>query len=370
MQRFKEPDVVRGLALFGICVVNVPFMALPFQQVIERQSGFDGAVQFIVEWLFQGKFFLLFSFLFGWGFALQMKSKTTGPNPRNRYFRRLAGLLLIGILHATLVFFGDILVLYAILGMPLFFVSRLSPRQLIRVALSFLLVAFIFLFLLGIALSDLATSNVLVDNSDGYLGSFIDAVRARVQDLPSTFLFNLVFNGPLAFSAFCVGLAAARCNFFEPENSYYHAIKSRVWILLPLGLAGNLLFASGFGGIIHDPILGSLAFASISFFGPCLSTVYLVSAIELSRHQRFQKGTAAAGRMSLTCYVLEGILAGLVFNGYGLGLYGNFGATACFAIAAGIFICTHLFAHVYLRHYAMGPLEQILRRITRGKFAH
>ena len=369
MQRFKEPDVVRGLALFGICVVNVPFMALPFQQVIERQSGFDGAVQFIVEWLFQGKFFLLFSFLFGWGFALQIKSKTAGGNPRNRYFRRLAGLFVIGILHATLVFFGDILVLYAILGVPLFFVSKFSPRQLVKVALSFLMVAFIFLFILGIVLSDLATSNDLVDNSDGYLGSFLDTVRARLQDLPSTFSFNLVFNGPLAFSAFCVGSAAARCNFFEPGNSYYQAIRSRIWILLPLGLVGNLLFASGFGGIISDPILGSLAFASISFFGPCLSTVYLVAAIEFSRNQRFKKGTTAAGRMSLTCYVLEGILAGLVFNGYGFGLYGNFGAAACFAIATGIFLSTHLFADLYLRRYAMGPLEQVLRRVTHGKHA-
>jgi uncharacterized protein len=367
MQRFKEPDVVRGLALFGICVVNVPFMALPFQQVIERQSGFDGVVQFVVEWLFQGKFFLLFSFLFGWGFALQMKSKTAGSNPRSRYFRRLAGLLVIGILHATLVFFGDILVLYAILGIPLFFVFRLSLRQLIKVAMSFLLVAFILMFILGIVLSDLATPNALVDNSNGYLGSFIDAVRARVQDLPSTFSFNLVFNGPLAFSAFCVGLAAARCNFFEHGNSYYQAVRSRIWILLPLGLVGNLLFASGFGGIISDPILGSIAFASISFFGPCLSTVYLVGAIEISRNKRFQKGTVAAGRMSLTCYVLEGILAGLVFNGYGFGLYGSFGAAACFAIAAGIFLCTHLFAHVYLQHYAMGPLEQVLRRFTYSK---
>ena len=72
MARAGEVDAIRGLALLGICVVNVPFLAQPLDRMLERPVGADLVAQIAVEWLFQGKFFVLFSFLFGWGFAIQM----------------------------------------------------------------------------------------------------------------------------------------------------------------------------------------------------------------------------------------------------------------------------------------------------------
>lgn len=364
--RNPEVDTLRGLALFGICVVNVLFMAQPLEQTLIRQSGIDGFAQFAVEWLFQGKFFILFSFLFGWGFALQMASNREGISPRIRFLRRLASLALIGVLHATLVFFGDILVLYAILGLPLLLVSRATPRRLMIIALLLLPVAALALFVLTQAFADLSASTQLGSGANGYLGTFLEGVYQRLRDWPSAFIFNLLFNGPLAFAAFCSGLAAAKSGFLERESATYESLRKRVWMLLAVGLPGNAMFALAAGGELGDGLLGAIAFASLAFFGPCLAAVYLIAAIEAARRNLFQGATVAAGRMSLTAYVLEGILAGVIFNGYGIGLYGSVGALGCFAIAVLIYACTHLFADLWFRAFGLGPLERVLRRLTNG----
>lgn len=366
-QRSVEVDVIRGLALFGICVVNIPFLAMPINQVLERQTGFDGVVQFIVEWLFQGKFFLLFSFLFGWGLALQLNSRSAGNNPKRRFIRRLLALFLMGVIHAVFIFFGDIIILYSILGLPLLLISHFEAAKLIKVAKTITAGAFALLILVGFGLSDLNTTSELGRNSSGYLGNVYESVVARVNDLPTTLSFNLFFNGPLAFAAFCCGLAAAKIGFFERGNAVYEMLRKRFWRLLTIGLVGNLLFASGFAGLVENPLIRSLFFASIAFFGPCLSCAYLIAAIEVARRTQLKRGLIAAGQMSLTVYILEGVLAGILFNGYGFGLYGKFGAVGCFLVALCIFALTHLFAHIWLSFFKLGPLEKILRLMTNGK---
>jgi len=366
-QRNEEVDVIRGLALFGICVVNIPFLAMPINKVLERQAGLDGVVQFLVEWLFQGKFFLLFSFLFGWGLALQLNGRSTGANPKRRFVRRLSALLLIGVFHAVFVFFGDIIILYSLLGLPLLLISDIDAAKLIRIAKAVTTGAFALLVLLGFGLSDFDATNELGRNSSGYLGSFADSVVARINDLPTTLSFNLFFNGPLAFAAFCCGLAAAKAGFFERGNAIYELLRKRFWTLLIVGSAGNLLFASGFGGLVENPILRALFFASIAFFGPCLSCVYLIAAVEIARRSRLKKGLTAAGQMSLTIYIFEGALAGVLFNGYGFGLYGKFGAVGCLLVAISVYALTHLFAQIWLGFFKLGPLEKMLRIMTNGK---
>jgi len=356
-QRNEEVDVIRGLALFGICVVNIPFLAMPINKVLERQAGLDGVVQFLVEWLFQGKFFLLFSFLFGWGLALQLNGRSTGANPKRRFVRRLSALLLIGVFHAVFVFFGDIIILYSLLGLPLLLISDIDAAKLIRIAKAVTTGAFALLVLLGFGLSDFDATNELGRNSSGYLGSFADSVVARINDLPTTLSFNL----------FCCGLAAAKAGFFERGNAIYELLRKRFWTLLIVGSAGNLLFASGFGGLVENPILRALFFASIAFFGPCLSCVYLIAAVEIARRSRLKKGLTAAGQMSLTIYIFEGALAGVLFNGYGFGLYGKFGAVGCLLVAISVYALTHLFAQIWLGFFKLGPLEKMLRIMTNGK---
>lgn len=367
MARATEVDTIRGLALLGICVVNVPFLAQPLERVLERPSGgIDLIAQFAVEWLFQGKFYVLFSFLFGWGLAIQMaSSERAGVSGPARFRRRLLGLAVIGVAHAVLVFFGDILVLYAILGIPLLFLRTASTRVLAYGAVGAIAAGFGSLFLLALSLSQPSSLGLGAASRPGYLGSFWDAVRQRSADWPSGFGFVVWFNGPVAFAAFCLGLAAAKVDFFQPGNVVYLLVRRRLALLLGGGLALNFIYALGIGGLLGEGLLAAVAFSTLALAGPVLACAYLVIAVELARRGLFQNATAAAGRMSLTSYVLEGVLAGLVFNGYGLRLYGTVGAAGCLLIALGIFAATHAFAAIWLRRYAHGPLEAVLRAITR-----
>jgi uncharacterized protein len=366
MTRTAEVDTIRGLALLGICVVNVPFLAQPVAALAEPTAGIDHLVRLALQMFFEGKFFVLFSFIFGWGFAIQMASaERAGVSASARFLRRLLGLLLIGIAHATLVFFGDILVLYALLGVPLLLLRHASPRRLLIIAGGAIVIGAIVLFGLALSFGQMAAS-FPVSAGPGYLGSFVNGMQQRIRDWPDAFAFILMFNGPLAFAAFCLGLAAAKVGFFEPDNAVYGALRRRMPLLLAVALPLNLIYTLASSNYLGTTPVAALGFALLAIGGPLLGALYLIGAVELARWGRFQGATVAAGRMSLTVYVLEGVFAGLIFNGYGLALYGSVGALGCFGVAVAVYLATHLFAAIWLSRFAQGPLELILRWITRG----
>lgn len=360
--RMVEVDALRGAALLGICVVNVPFLAgvdtfSPAEALGDRVAGR------IVELLFQGKFFILFSFLFGWGFAIQLASAEKKlRNIHRMYLRRLAGLFVFGVAHALLVFTGDILVLYSILGIVLLSLRTATPRRLLQIAVLLIGVAFFSLCFLGIVLSELA--EVSYDPS-GYLGTFADAARQRLVEWPYAFGFVFLFNGASAFAAFCAGLAAAKVGFFQRGASSYTALK-RSWLpMLSLGLVLNAGYMLSVEGVLGEGLFALFAFAGLAVGGPCLACLYLVGVVELVRGGGLTSAIAP-GRMSLTAYIAEGVLAGLIFNGYGLGYYGRAGALACLLTAVGIYTAVHLLSVAWLKWQNHGPLEAGLRLVTHG----
>jgi uncharacterized protein len=367
MTRSPEIDTIRAVALLGICLVNVPLMAQPVSALLVTPTGVDLVAKMALQTFVEGKFFVLFSFIFGWGFAIQMAAaERAGQSANARFLRRLAGLALIGITHATLVFFGDILVLYALLGLPLLVLRHTSPRRLMVIAMIAVAVGFVALLVLAINLPQIVASAATASSHGGYTGGFMDAMRQRLADWPAGFGFILLFNAPLAFASFCVGLAAAKVGFFEPGNTIYTALKQKVPVLLLVGAPLNIIYALASSNFLGAELTAAVGFAGLAFGGPILGAVYLVAVIELTRAGHLQGTTAAAGKMSLTAYVLEGVLAGLIFNGYGLGLYGSVGALGCILIAVLIFIATHISSVLWLRVWSQGPLEMLLRRITRA----
>lgn len=225
MQRVHSVDALRGFALFGIAIVNMPFLAAPFGQ-LSPGNVLDTAVAFAVALLFQGKFFLVFAFLFGWGFGVQEAStRRAGHDVRPRFLRRQAGLLAIGLVHATLVFAGDILMLYAFVGLLLFAVRGMSDAALLRLSGAAILLAAIVLALLAVLVAEVPAS--AIGDGAGYRGGFAQATAQRVQDLGPALTFIALFNGPLVFAAFCAGLAAQRTGFLEPGNRWFAALKRR-----------------------------------------------------------------------------------------------------------------------------------------------
>ncbi len=366
LDRRFEVDAIRSVALFGICVVNLPFLAHPLETLLEPAAArADRIAHVVAELLFQGKFFILFSFLFGWGFGVQLAAaerhgRTAGP----RYMARILGLALFGLAHAVLVFAGDILMLYAVLGLALWPIRNWPIRRLLQLALAAQVTAALSVMLLAIIVGTLAGAPAAT--GPGYLGGFADATAQRLQDLRIGIPIVLLFNGPSAFAAFCAGLAAYRARFFEPGSAAYAGFRRRLPILAVLALAGNVIYVLSSNGQLGEGLAGLFGSAAIAVGGPALAGLYLAAMVTAARAGRIGPWLQAAGRMSLTAYVSQGVIAGFLFNGYGLGLYGQVGLAWLLVYATFIVLVVHSLCGLWLHYTSMGPLEQLLRWFMRA----
>lgn len=365
-QRSYEVDVIRMASLIGICLVNIPFMALPVTDTFNLPSNsFDRYAVLFVSVFFQLKFFLLFSFIFGWGMSVQLRSLERRGESFNRvYLRRMAGLLFLGMLHAIFVFSGDILVLYSMVGVVLWLFRSSSIRRLLSLAAWMLPVSVIFLTVLAVIL-DSATSATIAEPKYSLGGSYTDTVLARVYDLPATLVSLILLQGPLVLSAFALGLAAGRSNFFLPGNSGFQRLEKLIPWLLVIGLVLNGLFALASGDLFEQEWLAFIGFVGIAIGAPMLSAVYLYLLVRLARTiTNIPKLLLLAGQNSLSSYALQGVLAGFVFGGYGLGWFGQLGQFDLLGVALVISIVAMMMIGAYASIFGSGPLEPILRFIS------
>ncbi|GHA73240.1 hypothetical protein GCM10009007_12670 [Formosimonas limnophila] len=371
MNRQIEVDFIRMAALIGICVVNVPFMALPTEQLFALPANrWDISASLFTEVFFQLKFFLLFSFIFGWGMAIQqLAAASKGEHFKSRYFRRIMGLAIFGVLNATLVFSGDILVLYAILGSLLWLMEDHEPRALLKRAAWMIPVSMACLILLAVLMEESTTQMPLgseIFSLPSLGGSFVDATQARLADWPETFLVLLLLQGPLAFAAFLVGLAAAKSDFFAPNSPYFKSLTRRAPWLLLLALALNVWYSLASAGLLpqNATMLNFVGFILISVGAPLLSAVYLVTFILLARRWSAPYLLVLSGKNTLSTYILQGVISGWVFGGYGLGLFGDLDQAALLGLALLISLISMTCVGIYTHYMGRGPLEQVLRLIS------
>ena len=373
-KRQTLPDQLRGFALLGIIVVNMPFLAVSNIGIWEMQLSnlSDKVVAFLIMALAQGKFYLLFAFLFGYSLTLILKSRST--NSIKMYLRRLVGLALLGAGHAYLFFIGDILMSYALLGLVLLLFIGRSMRT--------VLFASVFSYLIGLVLLTLVFFETLgtessaggfISNPDALdkalTGSFLDSVVGRANAIPEALLVQLFINWFPAMSMFLLGLAAGRVGLLsDPTKNktlWRKCVILGVFVGLPAGIASAWLAL-----VPEDPngVYG-IAGVVVGFaLAPALSAGY-VGAIALLSHRRFMSYTEPAGRMSLTGYLGESILLAAIFCGWGLGLFGLLSLTQALIVALGVWIALELFAKLWLRNFAYGPFEWILRSWSKFEIA-
>jgi uncharacterized protein len=365
-QRQALPDQLRGFALLGIIVVNMPFMAVSNVGTWELQLSniSDKVVAFLIVALAQGKFYLLFAFLFGYSLTLILKSRST--NSINRYLRRLVGLALLGAGHAYLFFIGDILMSYSLLGLVLLlFIGRSTRTVLCASAFSYViglaLLALVFFETRGAENSagGFVTNPAALDQA--IKGSFIDAVIGRANVLPEALLVQLVINWFPALSMFLLGLACGRVGLLSDPTKHIRLWRSCVAVGVLVGLPAGI--ASAWLALVPEDPTGVYGIAGVVIgfaLAPALSAGY-VGAIALLSHRRFMSYAEPAGRMSLTGYLGESILLAAIFCGWGLGLFGTLSLTQSLLIALGLWVVLEVFAKQWLRTFAYGPFEWILR---------
>lgn len=367
-ERTAEVDVIRLAALIGIGIVNVPFMAMPMAEVLLPAPDSQGRwAVFLVETLFQMKFFLLFSFIFGWGMAVQVRSaQRVGASFRRRYFARLTVLAAIGIAHALLVFRGDIMLLYACLGLLLWPLRNLEAWALATLALKLLSVAVGTLCLAAILLDELG-SIVQSNVGPGLAGSYWEAVVFRAGQWPLVFPMLVLVQGPLAYAAFVAGLAAAKSGLFEPGADSFIWLKRRQPVLLAIALPINAFYGltnSGLVPVVND-WLSLAGFVGMALGAPALAAVYLYWLVLLARRLKLPEVLLLAGQNSLSAYVLQGILGGLFFGGFGLGQFGLLGHEELLVLSLAIALGSICLVGLWARRFSRGPLEPLLRLAVR-----
>ena len=371
-EREHAVDVLRGLALLGIVVVNMEYYAQPFLSGwTEATDGLDGAAYWLSIAVFQAKSYLVFSLLFGYGLGIQLaRSAASGSPLGRRYARRLVGLFLLGTLHGALLFAGDILMAYAVLGALLWPLRRLAGRELLFVAGGLAALSALGAIGLGAVTAlgggpaaDLPETSAAVRAIAE--GAFGEQIAQRVSDLGYAQVIVFLVQGPMVAAAFLVGLLLARRGLLADPAAHRDALRRMLRICLPVGLVGSAVAATLIVVVGGAPAGAGLA---LQFLVAPFSSLGYVAGIALlvasGRLVRPLARVAAAGRMSLTVYLGESIVAVLLFSGLGFGLYGRVGPALGLAIAVAVWLGFLVFAALWWRAFRFGPFEWLLRSFT------
>jgi uncharacterized protein len=377
-ERVVALDALRGIALLGILLVNFSFFAMPdgaFGTYISSAfpRWWDRAAQLLIDALCDGKFILIFSFLFGWGFHTQLTGTDTAIATA-RYRRRLTGLLCIGLAHAALLFIGDVLVTYALLGIPLYFIRHWSSKRLVTLAVAMWLASVVGHVLLGVAFNQAGLgSDTTREALNVHInGGFVDVMRFRLQALVGYYLITPLLFMPQVFGMFLIGLAAAR----EHRAHGMARLQQVAALLLPAllipALIGNVAYAWLNLQLASRPdsLASLVSIGARGLFAPMLSVVYLSIAARMLTAQRSTtvvRWMSGEGRSTLSLYIGESVVMGLIFNGYGMGMYGQVGPAAGIAVCLAVYALLLMLMQQWMRHFRLGPLEWVLRSVTEWK---
>ncbi|MGQ5717937.1 DUF418 domain-containing protein [Pseudochrobactrum asaccharolyticum] len=380
--RIADVDALRGFALLGILQVNIMafasvFYGLPTGEP-EQGLGFNDLVHVFISTIFEMKFYLLFSFLFGYSVTLQMQSAMRAGEPFvPRFLRRQAGLWVIGLLHAVLLFHGDILSTYAILGVVLLLWRNSADRTLLKSAIWLISITAILWASLGVLqwmvgeVQDPAQDLLNAQYAyTAYTGSFGSVIMQHINELKLMWLILLLIQAPCALAMFLLGFLAGKHQFLAQPDQYRpylkQAIKAGVFIGLPASLITALtaLFSTGTYWEIFGLAL-SLVTAPFLTFG---IIALMLKFFDTERGLFWRDALAPAGRMALSNYLLQSLICGFIFYGYGLTLIDQTTAIGNVLIGVLIFTFQLFFSHWWMKHYYYGPLEWLLRALTIGRW--
>lgn len=406
-ERIAVVDVLRGFALLGILVVNIQFYSTPssklFSSVLVWQEPIHVWADRIISWFFEMKFYTLFSFLFGFGIAMQiLRAEAKGRGFLGLHYRRMLVLLGIGLFHAFFIWMGDILVTYAVLGciLPLF--CWLRPRWVLLSAV-LILAVMVFLYATGALLLG-GVSLLIGPEMQGELfggeaavqqiieqaredtriyreGTYWQITAVRAREVLSVYVAVLFFQGPHVFAMFLLGLYVGRIGWFQDLPKTLPVFWQAWWIGLTVGGLGTLLTAwlsshSGFDS------LGGMGwkFAGVAaalVAAPALSCFYATSLILLYYRptvRPYLDLLAPVGRMALTNYLAQSVICSTIFYGstifgFGFGLYARIGPAYGLILALAIWIVQVIWSNLWFRGLGLkfGPMEWLWRTLSYGR---
>jgi uncharacterized protein len=391
-ERLFSLDLIRGVALLGILIMNMPGFATSFY------SGLSGSDQWLNWWdewtatlrnvLFSGKFNSMFSLLFGIGFTIQLERllERRGAAGVRIYIRRLAGLFLFGAIHMLVFWTGDVLHMYALLGMLLVFLRNRSDRTIV------ILIVLCMLFPIALGLVkmwivdaayiehlEVAFNAWLTSNDVAYgQGSFIDAMHEHTRETwflytdPASIEFTISFYVQLA-TTMLIGFLIGRHRIVQRiPDLMPDLIRLQYWSL-GIGIGSALLLAYGEKTVSPIDVSSKSIVVSLSY-AVCriaLMCFYVTTLIRLTQDPTWRlrfTPIAIVGRMPLTNYLLQTAIATTIFYGWGLGFWNGGGPLVWLLLAFAIYFIVQVpLSSWWLARFQYGPMEYLWRAMTYGR---
>lgn len=360
-------DALRAVALAGVIVMNMMTLSglayLTPEMRADQLGPADRMAWSALRILVDGKALAAFSFMFGVSFSLILaRIDAAAGVPVGRIVPRLLTLFLIGLFNAVFLFWADILMTYAVLGLLLPFAARVPVRLLLAIAVVLILAGPVAIALAGMG-AVVPVPRGHVENIEAYASpALADVVRQNLHMVfkaPETADSMLLLRLFTLSGLFLLGLAAGRSGVMARLAADRRLLLSAGTVLALVGLAMKLVLRLG-----HDP---SGAMALLNLHAPVMALGYLMlvtAALSGPSMDGLRRLLAPLGRMTLTGYLMSALLGQMLFYGWGLGLIGQLGTMAVIGVAAGIYGLLLAFALLWFRHFLVGPWEWLWRSLS------
>jgi uncharacterized protein len=389
-ERTRSLDILRGFALLGILVMNIQTFAMPAAAYINPTawgdlSGANYLVWLLSHLLADQKMMTIFSMLFGAGIVLfSSRAEARGLSAARLHYRRMFWLLLFGAMHAYLLWYGDILFLYAVCASVVFWFRRWPPRRLILMGVAVLSVATAVFLFFGWSMPHWPPEELdaFVEESwrpspgrlEGEVATYRGGWLAQMDHrAPEAFKFQTFFLAIWGFwrasGLMLIGMALYKLGVFSAARDagfYWRLAAAGALLGIPVVAYGvHWNFANDWGPT--SLFLGS----QFNYWGSLLVSLGWVGVVMLLCKRGaldwLTRRLAAVGQLAFTNYILHTVVCTAIFYGHGLGLFGQVERTGQIAIVFGVWAFQLALSPVWLRHYRFGPLEWLWRCLTYGQ---
>lgn len=376
-ERIQVVDVLRGFAILGILIFNMrSFAGLSFFAG-NYPDLLDKIIVILTDFFVQAKFYSLFSFLFGWGMAVQMRrAEVRGTQFLPAYFRRLVILLLFGALHTVFLWTGDILFMYAIIGLMMLGIFRNSKPRTLLIAVGLLLLSRVVMALPGAVMDSTrewcrGVSLCFAPETDlpqslYATGTYWEVTKLRFQGLSSGLFWFPCYIGSV-FAMMLLGLYTGKRRLFADFDQHRTLFRRVMWIGLVVGVLLNGVFTYLSTVPFQSPYFSLIRIGSRTLGAPALTLFYITGITLLYQKSAWRERLAPlgrAGRMALTNYISHSVLLTFVYYGYGFGLYGITDPTFGLIFTIIIYRLQLQLSTWWFEHYKFGPLEWLWRRLA------
>ena len=343
----------------------------------EWTQGFaNSAATFLIAALFTGKFYLLFSFLFGYSSSYVIRNDRAN---RPRWIKRCIVLIVFGALHFTFLWHGDIIFLYGLFGLLLtffFFRAEKTLKIWSRIIFS---TSTIFIVLIGaltfisefLLEEDLGTSTVSTLDEILQGGTFLESIPARLEVWLLSISAGIFLQGGLAFAAFLIGVRLARSSFLSSpldRATNLKLMKKGLFLGLPIQIIAAVILLRNEQATEPSESIYLISLF-VSFVAAPLLSMFYVGLIRKLVEERphLVLWMKPAGKMSLTIYISQSVITSLIFGPWGLGLFQDLQTWQVFILAFGIWLLLSYFAAQWLKRFEQGPLEKLVSSLTKNR---